>query len=780
MRLVGAFLPCILMLLTPAVEAVDRDGDGTHAENGDCNDADPAIHPGAPKLCDGLDNDCDGQLDERLRCPRACNEPVFVGTPGLIHTAGWAVGREAVWTGAEFGVFIDDEISDFISFRRANAAGQPIGPIQFNPNSYQSSRADSLWTGSQYGALWSAPFLAEFPTVAFQRFDGQGNPLAPYVTLEPGADDPSVAWTGSEFGVAYTRGDQAIYFQRFDHLGQPISDPITIVARPSLEDPNYAPRLVWTGSGYGMAWHRRDSSSQPPSTYFLRLASDGTPIGTPTIVSPSPTYWGPALIWTGSSFSIFVETRGLANEPLGRLVRLNADGSPLGQPVLLPGLPRAAAWDGLGYAMAHRNVDGDLVITKLDTAGSSIGAPIVQPVAGVYQLPVGLTWTGSSFGLLWTEQPPLDDQQYLRLSIIGCACVDNDEDGFTNCEDCDDADARVYPGAPQLCDDVNNDCLHPDWPSTAAIPENVDNDGDGLDECHRDCDDTRSAVYPGAPQVCDGVNNNCSDPSWPAVTGEQDADGDGHPVCDDCSDSNSSIYPGAVQACDGVNNDCNDPTWPVVSPNELDEDIDGFRGCQGDCADHDAFRNPMAAEVCNTVDDDCDASVDEDALGEDTDADGVHNLCDNCRLEANADQSDIDADRAGDVCDNCLVDCNPAQTDRDDDGEGDMCDIDDGVIYMLFPDHTHVDWQREIGYVSWNLYRGDLAVLRAGGPYTQVPGSNTLASRQCGLADPPALDGVVPAPGSVAFYLATGVFGGESSLGTDGAGNVRPNANPCP
>jgi len=43
-------------------QADDRDGDGASFCAGDCDDADPAVHPGAAEICDGRDNDCDGVL----------------------------------------------------------------------------------------------------------------------------------------------------------------------------------------------------------------------------------------------------------------------------------------------------------------------------------------------------------------------------------------------------------------------------------------------------------------------------------------------------------------------------------------------------------------------------------------------------------------------------------------------------------------------------------------------------------------------------------------------
>jgi len=58
----------------------------------------------------------------------------------------------------------------------------------------------------------------------------------------------------------------------------------------------------------------------------------------------------------------------------------------------------------------------------------------------------------------------------------------------------------------------------------------------------------------------------------------------------------------------------------------------------------------------------------------DSDGDGIDDVADNCPMVTNPDQADADMDFVGDACDNCGAIANPHQEDADNDGRGDACE----------------------------------------------------------------------------------------------------------
>ena len=219
--------------------------------------------------------------------------------------------------------------------------------------------------------------------------------------------------------------------------------------------------------------------------------------------------------------------------------------------------------------------------------------------------------------------------------------------------DCNDANPAINPAAAEACNGRDDNCNGiADFQVAPGDYEDDDADGAADPRCGAagtDCDDRDPRSRPGAPEICDGRDNDCNgrvDEGTATIPWYVDRDNDGYgstataavmsceppvgrvSVAGDCDDNDPARHPGVVDLCDALDNDC-DGTVDEDAPTAAyyrDRDVDGYGGgtpvlrCSlpagyvanaGDCDDASAARHPGVTEVCNGVDDDCNSMVDD-------------------------------------------------------------------------------------------------------------------------------------------------------------------------
>ncbi|NNE29631.1 MAG: HYR domain-containing protein, partial [Saprospiraceae bacterium] len=164
---------------------------------------------------------------------------------------------------------------------------------------------------------------------------------------------------------------------------------------------------------------------------------------------------------------------------------------------------------------------------------------------------------------------PLDPSLYISNGLNTITFSNNDAFGFQEL-------LEFGPGVfAALCVDYCDNTL------------GVDSDGDGWLDGGCDCDDTNPNINPLAPEICNGLDDDCD-----SLIDELDLDKDGFPICVDCDDSNPFVYPGAPEICDGLDNDCDG----IVESSFTYDISAGFINFDGNCG------NVTQQYVCNGSD----------------------------------------------------------------------------------------------------------------------------------------------------------------------------------
>ncbi len=677
--LVGTFESFVI-----AQPCVDRDGDGfgnpgvvtcPFGSTTDCSDRSPTAFPGATEVCNGLDDNCNGQIDEAASCTRACNAASESALTGALVPSGLDSFQTAlVWTGSEYGVAWEDHRNpgfdpSEVYFTTLTRQGGKIGPdINVSLDGAESREPALAWSGREIGLLWNELVGSH---VWFRRIDPSANTVGMPRVVSNTLGSPegtALAWSGRRFGAAWTEvvsetSSRQLFFAALDEFGNIACGKVLLSPSPNLDT---SPRMAASGSRFAIVHDRWD---YPDRDVALTIVDDDCQVirGEAAIVSGPNLSERADIAWNGDRFGLIWSDQRTGADELW-FKTLDLDGNPLTPDVQItsvaPDIPYLPRLQGTGnefhaaWVQAPPEASGGITkYARVSNSGALLAPPIDLTPTGAEINTLSLAWNGVDDGVVWSQsagQPPGHSAQFHR---IACNCT-------------------------------------------------------------------------------------------------ADMDGDGYPDCDDCPGVLPNQNPGRSEMCDGLDNNCN---------GLVDENRDGV--------DIDRDTVPNLCDNCIVVANADQANGDSDTLG---------NACDNCPLVTNPGQQDADDDDVGDACDNCPSIANHRQFNIDLDTQGDACDLNDGLTLFTVIGKPRVNWQSDPSFTRYQLYRGSLSVLLAGGDYTQTPGSNPYAGRFCNLTRTFQDDVLTPIAGDAYYWLVTGrTAAGETGLG-DGDDLVRLNQHPCP
>jgi len=202
-----------------------------------------------------------------------------------------------------------------------------------------------------------------------------------------------------------------------------------------------------------------------------------------------------------------------------------------------------------------------------------------------------------------------------------CMDSDDDDDGTSDAEDCAPLNPLVHPGAAELCNKVDDDC-------DDETDEGLGSTKCGFGACAHSVPLCLGGVWQvcnpfegAAPEKCDGKDNDCdgmTDEELGTTTCGLGACQKAMPNCQDGVPQQCDPQAGqSPEMCDAIDNDCD---------GLVDEDL-GTTTCGVGACKHTVancvggltkYCNPKegaSAEICDGVDNDCDIDVDE-GLGE--------------------------------------------------------------------------------------------------------------------------------------------------------------------
>jgi hypothetical protein len=272
----------------------------------DCDDTNPNAFPGGIEVCDGVDNDCNGIIDDNADYVPTGKDAIRVSEldSKLAGSGGLA------YDGQLYAATYTSQVQRFRSYAKGLA---PDGTVQFPQTPITNTSNDTfagpvVWTGSVFATAWSDRREDNNYEVWFNRLDGKGNKLGPDLRISDAQGfslHPRLIWNGVEYTLVWQderEGDFRIYGQRLDADANPIGGNVQLTGAFSAAE---SPWIAEGEKKVAIVFNRKMGDTWIGMRLFdPDLTNGGEPIDLKTDNGVAP-----SVVWNKDRFVIAYEKK---------------------------------------------------------------------------------------------------------------------------------------------------------------------------------------------------------------------------------------------------------------------------------------------------------------------------------------------------------------------------------------------------------------------------------------------------------------------------------------